>query len=151
MVSGNCKRWGVGTLGNTFSGSVTQDPGVGPSLCYPGWTHSPYLLVSTWVVSWKLLAVVAVMKFHRRCVVLALLWKLLSHTRVLNSVFVGLVTLSFAFLQMRVECVHKLCVYIKLTFCLHHAWHSCSVFTALWCGYVGKVTFCLHQTPSWFC
>ena len=34
-------------------------------------------------VRWKLLAAVAVMQFHWRCVVLAMLWKLLSHARVL--------------------------------------------------------------------
>ena len=33
---------------------------------------------------------------------------------------------------------------------VHHAWYSCSVFTALWCGCsVVKLTFCHHQTPSW--
>ena len=31
-----------------------------------------------------------------------------------------------------------------------HAWHSCSVFTALWCGcFVVKLTLYFHQTPSW--
>ena len=32
----------------------------------------------------------------------------------------------------------------------HCTWHSCLVFTALWCGCsVIKLTFFLHQTPSW--
>ena len=50
-----------------------------------------------------------------------------------------------------VECGHT-CVYwyIKLTFRLHHARHSCSVFTTLWCGCsVVKLTLYLHQNPSW--
>ena len=43
------------------------------------------------------------------------------------------------------HCVHA---YKKLTFHLHHAWHSCLVFTALWCGCsVVKLTY-LHQAPS---
>ena len=39
------------------------------------------------------------------------------------------------------------CVYKKLTFRLHHARHSASIFTALWCGcsFV-KVAFYLHYT-----
>ena len=48
-----------------------------------------------------------------------------------------------------VECGHT-CAYTNLTFHLYHAWHSCSVFTALWfsCSVI-KVTFYLHQTTSW--
>ena len=43
------------------------------------------------------------------------------------------------------HCVHA---YAKLTFHLHHAWHSCLVFTALWCGCsVVKLIFYLHQAP----
>jgi len=73
-------------------------------------------------------------------------------------------SLSFAILQMCL-CVcgggHMLCAYTKLTFrlhlalspdpSLHHAWHTgCSVLTALLCGCsVVKLTFYLHQTPSW--
>ena len=39
-------------------------------------------------------------------------------------------------------------VYTKLTFHLHHAWHSCSIFTGLWCGcsFI-KLAFYLHHTP----
>jgi len=63
--------------------------------------------------------------------------------------FVGL-SLSFAVLQMCV-CVEPghTCAYTKLTFRLHYAQHSYSVFTALWCGCLFvKLTY-LHQTPSW--
>ena len=60
-------------------------------------------------------------------------------------------SLSFAVLQMCV-CVWSVdtCVYTKLTFRLHHTWHSCSVFTALWydCSFE-KLIFYFHQTPSW--
>ena len=43
-----------------------------------------------------------------------------------------------------------LVIIIKLTFCLHRAQYSWSVFTALWCGCsVVKLTFYLHQTSSW--
>ena len=47
--------------------------------------------------------------------------------------------------------VFSVCVHTrKLTLHLHHTRHSCSVFTALWCGcFVGKLTFYLHQTLSW--
>ena len=58
-------------------------------------------------------------------------------------------SLSFAVLQMCVcvECGHT-CAYTELIFHLH-AWHSCSVFTALWCGCsVMKPTY-LHQTLVW--
>ena len=42
------------------------------------------------------------------------------------------------------ECGHILCAYTKLTFRLHYTLHSCSVFTALWCGCsVVKLTY-LH-------
>ena len=90
------------------------------------------------------------MQFNRRCVVLALPWKLLFYARGLHSVFVGLVTQLCSPSNVCVECRHKLCAYIKLTFHLHHARHSCSVFTAVWCGcFVRILTFYLHQTPSW--
>ena len=103
------------------------------------------------------------MQFHRRCVVLALLWKLLSCARDLhknkfkkNFRVVGCVqclwilSLIFAVLQMCV-CVWSMDAHCtKLTFGLHHARHSCSVFTALWCDCsVVKLIFYLHQTPSW--
>ena len=145
-----------------------------------------------WInVNWKLLAAVAGMQFHRRCVVLALVWKLLSYARVLyksktknfrvfsissnggvfstvkplNKGHIGdavrrlftfrkvvirgfTVFVGFAVLQMCVWSVNTLCAYIKLTFCLHHARHNCSVFIALWCGCsLMKLTFYLHQTP----
>ena len=46
--------------------------------------------------------------------------------------------------------VYTDCAYTKHTFHLHVAWHSFSVFTAFWCGCsVMKLTFYLHQTPSW--
>ena len=46
-----------------------------------------------------------------------------------------------------VECGHT-CAYTELIFHLH-ACHSCSVFTALWCGCsVMKPTY-LHQTLVW--
>ena len=43
------------------------------------------------------------------------------------------------------------CVFTKLTFPLYHARHSCSIFTALWCGcpFV-KLAFYLPHTLSWF-
>ena len=45
-----------------------------------------------------------------------------------------------------VEHGQTLCAYIKLTFRLHHAWHSCSVFTALLCSFsVVKRTIYLHR------
>ena len=66
------------------------------------------------------------------------------------SVFVGLVTQLCSPSSVCVERGHMLCAHTKLTFRLHHAWHSCSVFTALWSGCsVIKITFYLHQTPSW--
>ena len=59
--------------------------------------------------------------------------------------------LSFAVFQIWVcGAWCTLCGYTKLTFHLHHAWHSCLVFIALWCGCsIVKLTFYLHQTPSW--
>ena len=43
------------------------------------------------------------------------------------------------------------CVYTKFTFRLHHTRHSCSIFTALWCGWsFVKLTFYIFTTPpSW--
>ena len=97
-----------------------------------------------------------------KCVVLALLWKLLSYVRVLCNIknfqvfssnwgvfcvcwFCHWALQSFKWVC--VDCGH-MCTYIKLTF--RHARHSCSVFTALWCGcFLVKRTFCFHQTPSW--
>ena len=115
-----------------------------------------------WInISWKLLAAVAVMQFNR-CVVLGLLWKLLSYARILYSVFLGLLTQlcnpSNVFVCVCVECGH-VCIH-KAHFpspslspdpSLHHAWHTGgSVLTALLCGCsVVKPTFYLHQTPSW--
>ena len=111
---------------------------------------------------------VAVMQFYQRYVVLSLLWKLLSYawglqkyikkiTQVANG-GMYLVSVGFFFLTQLCSlsnvCIgawtHIICVYTKLTFHLHHARHSCSVFTALWysCSAV-KLTFYLHQTPSW--
>ena len=61
--------------------------------------------------------------------------------------------LSFSLQSSKCVCMERgqmLCAYPKLTFCLHHAWDSCSAFTALWCGSIVKLTFYLHQTPSWF-
>ena len=54
---------------------------------------------------------------------------------------------SFKCVSVCVERGHT-CAYTKLTFYLHHARHSCSIFTALWCGcsFV-KLTFYLHHTP----
>ena len=82
-----------------------------------------------------------------------LLWKLLYYARVLHLVFEGLVTQLYspASVCVCVECGHT-CVYryTKLTFRLHHAQHSCTVFTTLWCGCsVIKLTLYLHQAPSW--
>ena len=66
------------------------------------------------------------------------------------SVFVGLVTQLCSPSSVCVERGHMLCAHTKLTFRLHHARHSCSVFTALWSGCsVIKITFYLHQMPSW--
>ena len=52
-------------------------------------------------------------------------------------------------MHVRVECGCT-CVHTKLTFRLHHTQHSCSSFTALWCGcsFV-KLTFYLPHPPSW--
>ena len=48
--------------------------------------------------------------------------------------------------------VDTLYAYTKLTFHLHHTWHSSSVFTKLWRGCtVVKLTLYLYQTPSWLC
>jgi len=69
------------------------------------------------------------------------------------SLFVGFVTQlccpSNVCVCVCVERGHMLCAYTNLTFHLYHAWHSCSVFTALWfsCSVI-KVTY-LHQTTSW--
>ena len=83
------------------------------------------------------------MQSHRRCVVLALnlLWKL-SYARVFwlfssNGVVFSVCGFGhFAVLQMCVECGHV--SQSSCTFHLHHAWHSCPVFTALWCGFCRK-------------
>ena len=63
----------------------------------------------------------------------------------------SVLSLIFAVLQMCVwHCVDhgNTCVYTNLSFHLHHARHSCSIFTALWCGcsFV-KLTFYFHHTP----
>ena len=66
------------------------------------------------------------------------------------SVFVGLVTQLCSPSSVCVERGHMLCAHTKLTFRLHHARHGCCVFTTLWTGCsVVKITFYLHQTPSW--
>ena len=63
----------------------------------------------------------------------------------------GWVQLGFALnMCVCVWSVDTLCVYTKLTFHLYHARHTCSIFTVLWCGCSAvKLTFYLHQTPSW--
>ena len=57
---------------------------------------------------------------------LGLLWKLLCYA--------GECSALQSFKSECVEHGHTLCGYTKLTFHLHHARHSCLVFTALWCG-----------------
>ena len=54
----------------------------------------------------------------------------------LYSVFVGLVTHLCSPSNVCVECGHV--SQSSCTFHLHHAWHSCPVFTALWCGFCRK-------------
>ena len=120
-------------------------------------------------MGWKLLAAVAVMQFHWRCVALALMWKL-SYARVLykNKSFPvfssdgGVFSVcEFSHSRLALQSFKCVCVehghiilfsaYIKqFTFHLYHARHSCSVFTALWCGCSAlKITCFLHQTPPW--
>ena len=69
-------------------------------------------------VSWKLLAAIAVKQFHQRCVVLALLWKLLSYmlgfcTKKKYSVFVGFIT------QLCSPSNVCVCVWSVDTHCVH--------------------------------
>ena len=69
---------------------------------------------------------------------------------VLHSVFTVWSLSLQSFKCVRVEKGHTLCAHTKLTFCLHHTRHTCTVFTVLWCGCsVVKLTFYLHQTPFW--
>ena len=56
-----------------------------------------------------------------------------SQVAVVYSVFVSFVTQLSSPSNVCVEHGHT-CAYTKLTFCLHHARHSCSVFTVLWFG-----------------
>ena len=106
------------------------------------------LLVSAW---WKLLAIIAVQRFHRKCVVLGILWKL-SYARVSKKIFrvfssnrgvfsvCGVGHSALQSLKSVCVCVcvcvcvehGHTCIYTKLTFHLHHTQHSWSVFTALW-------------------
>ena len=64
-----------------------------------------------------------------------------------NSVFSQVMDSVYGFCHSALQSFKYVCVKrgptcIKLTFHLHHGWHSCSVFTALWCGCsVIKFTF----------
>ena len=113
-----------------------------------------------WInASWKLLATVAVMQFHRRCVVLALLWKLLSYARVFHKNFWvfssngGVFSVcGFSYLALQ---SFKLRVWSVDTSV--HTQSSLSDFTtlstvvlsSLHSGVVVKFTIYLHQNPSW--
>ena len=82
-------------------------------------------------------------------------WGEMGHKWCIQCLWV--LSLSFAGFQICVWSVDMHCVHAQASkrvrirdYSLHHARHSCSVFTALWCGRsVVKLTFCLHQTPSW--
>ena len=78
------------------------------------------------------MAAIAVKQFHQRCVVLALLWKLLSYmlgfcTKKKYSVFVGFITqlCSPSNVCVCVERGHTLCAYINLHLPSSLVWLFC--------------------------
>jgi len=98
------------------------------------------------------------MQFHRRYAMLALLWKLLSYAigfeqQKKTSSFSQVRGMYSVFVVTQLQvCVWSMDTraYTKLTFCLHYVRHTCSVFTALWCGCsVVKRTFYPISCQLW--
>ena len=70
----------------------------------------------------------------------------LSIFKFFTGLFVGFVTQLCTPSNVCAAWTH-MCIH-KAYFHLHHAWHSCSIFTGLWCGcsFI-KLAFYLHHTP----
>ena len=142
---------------------------VEPKCCDVGWYNeglrnlwaNPILITSKWpkcmgwiIVSWKLLTAVAVMQFHRRCVVLALLWKLRFCTKIPGFLEQwGCIQCCGSVGHLALQSFK--CVWAWDTLCAYV--NSLSVFTvlgtavlsSLHSGVVVKLILYLHQTPSW--